>query len=260
MPEGLESTQQSHTHEVNFPRPQNLLSADLIRQYSPKSDWFASTEHSKSGPHGPSHLLRVFVLQETLSRLLLESGKIKPGQIDQDALRWAAVLHDVGRVSNLRSLNNTEVAAVTADRVLPLDIEQATKDKVKALILAHDKPYDSTLPYATELAILKDADSLDRVRFHKIPKSLPRVVRSKLGELDEGYLTMGESHDLVPFAESLYALSREDRIKGESDPAEAIIHAGQQVGIVARPDENLTDSALPSLPTLAIRPFSNEKL
>lgn len=247
MSEGLEVAPQSNVLEVNFPHPKNLLSADLVRQYSPQSDWFASAEHSRSGPHGPSHLMRVFVLQETLSRLMLESGKVKPEQIDQDALRWAAVLHDVGRVSNLRSLNNTEIAATTADRVLPPTISQETRDKVKALILAHDKPYDPALPYATELAILKDADALDRVRFHGIPKATPQIVKSRLGGLDERYLTTSESHRLVPFAESLYGLSREYRVKGESNPSEAIIRAGQKLGIVTRPEESQIDSVPPSL-------------
>jgi hypothetical protein len=227
-----ELMQGSTFREIDYPRPQELPTRELFSQYLPKTEWFTSPKREQSFYHGADHLMRVWVLQETLSRLLLESGKIQPGQIDQEALRWAAALHDIRRKGDILGGKHGKEGAEFAEQVMPATVSPKTREKIKQLISLHDETYDPNSSIATELAILKDADSLDRGRLEKhLPLATPRSMRRKFG-LDPRFLHFDESHQIVPLANELFRVSTYNEVQRKEDPGKAVLDAATQMQLL----------------------------
>jgi hypothetical protein len=188
----------------------NIPERSLFEICRPETSWFLRPDYIHD-IHGMNHEARVMVWAEILGRL--EKSK------HTDALRWAAATHDLRRKDNGTDAKHGKRAAkwvyendekfnfdpLTKKYVLYLDCWHATKDK--------DIP--KMLP---ELAIFKDADALDRVRFYG---------------LDTSYLRYEVSRTVLCYlAEQLYKIS-EDLYWDEGMPIwECVMEAGIRMGII----------------------------
>lgn len=130
----------------------------LLSRYEPKQAWF----HKDEKLHGVMHGTRVLILQELLARILIKKEGTK---LDFEALRWAASTHDVGRTygfaddmdHGMRSAEWIEINF--KDKVSPESF-----DTLKYIVSWHDANLMETPKMTLELAVLKDADGLDRER------------------------------------------------------------------------------------------------
>jgi hypothetical protein len=154
----------------------NLIGDDiniryLLAQYSPKEEWFLRPK----GIHGTDHSLRVFILQEVLAQLLIKEGL----KLNNEALRWAAITHDTQRKNDDFDPWHGERAAHWVKENLVSHIPQQSLEMVMYLNTWHNID-DKFIPDITiELAILKDADALDRVRMDDLDPNLLRHEASR---------------------------------------------------------------------------------
>ncbi len=148
--------------------------------------------------HGQAHVARVMVH----ALRLIEAT----GWEDEAARLWAAVyLHDLERTHDGRCHKHgaDAVARWRAQESLRLHIfsagiDQADREPVEIAVALHCQP-DSEMPSNDHaqwrlVALLKDADGLDRVR---------------LGDLDPKFLRLPESKTMVAFAQTLYDKTHE---------------------------------------------------
>lgn len=154
--------------------------------------------------HGQSHVARVMV---HALRLIEATGW------EEEAARlWAAVyLHDLERTHDGRCHRHGEdaVARWRTQETLRLHIfsagvDQADREAVELAVTLHCQP-DSEMPPKTHehwrlVALMKDADGLDRVR---------------LGDLDPKFLRLPESEAMIGFAQTLYDKTHEIIPEGE---------------------------------------------
>ena len=143
--------------------------------------------------HGQSHVARVMVH----ALRLIEAT----GCEDESARLWAAVyLHDLERTHDGRCQKHgaDAVARWRTQESLRLHIfsagiDQADRAPVELAVELHCKPNSEMPPKDHEhwrlVALLKDADGLDRVR---------------LGDLDPKMLRLPESKKMVEFAQQLF--------------------------------------------------------
>jgi hypothetical protein len=178
--------------------------------YRPDPSWYL---HAPGGIHGVGHAARVLLWANHLARRDLAAGLV----IDLEAVRWAAVLHDVRRQDDGRdAAHGTRAAAwirLHARTILPaLTTEQVAR---VAFAVEWHVPDDHAAPWLSpELRALKDADGLDRVR---------------LGDLDVRYLRTDAARARVRDAALLYRRSSDDG-RG-SDPWTAARAAGLRLGL-----------------------------
>jgi uncharacterized protein len=151
-----------------------------LDKYRPLPDWFA---HNPYGIHGIGHAARVFVWANLIGTQLLVSGN----SLSIEAIRWAAVLHDVGRLSDgIDKGHGTGSADWIAGHryILPVVLPDGVVDQVLYCCRWHDTA-DQSIPVMTpELMCLKDADALDRVRIHDLNPGLLRSEPAKLLVVD----------------------------------------------------------------------------
>ena len=154
--------------------------------------------------HGQSHVARVMVH----ALRLIEAT----GWDDESARLWAAVyLHDLERTHDGRC-HKHGVDAVARWRtqealrlhIFSAGIDQADREPVELAVELHCQP-DSEMPpkdheYWRLIALLKDADGLDRVRF---------------GDLDPKYLRLPESKQMIGFAQQLFDATEGKVTEGE---------------------------------------------
>lgn len=151
--------------------------ASALSRYLPDESWF---RFNPRGIHGAPHTTRVLVWADALAHAIAA-----PAAIRRDELRWAAALHDLGRVEDGKDPGH---GARSADWVLAnlaaLRSESAALDLlfVAELCRWHETPDQAIGRLSLELLILKDADALDRAR---------------LGDLDPSRLRLARSHALV---------------------------------------------------------------
>ena len=149
--------------------------------------------------HGQSHVARVMV---HALRLIEATGW------EHEAARlWAAVyLHDLERTHDGKCLRHGANAVARWEEQLPLrlhlmsgGIEEADYADIALAVELHCLPNSEEPPHDHPswplVALLKDADGLDRVR---------------LGDLDPSYLRLPQSLTMIEFAQQLY-----DRTDGE---------------------------------------------
>jgi hypothetical protein len=156
--------------------------------YEPAHLWFA---HNPFGIHGISHAARVFVWANVIGVRLRERGE----DLNLEALRWAAILHDVGRLSDGWDTGHGARSAewTTSHRnSLPVTFPDEFADIVRYCCTWHETS-DTAIPVMTaELKCLKDADGLDRVR---------------IDDLNPGYLRSEPARTLVDHAWGLYRVT-----------------------------------------------------
>lgn len=137
----------------------DLPARSLLEQYRPSPEWFLRPK-AITGLHGINHMARVLVLQEVMARLLLQDGHT----FDQEAMRWAAVTHDTRRADDWDDAPHGRRAAAWVCEHLQKLIPATSLETVAYLNRWH-VPSDDHAPAMTpELAVFKDADSIDRIR------------------------------------------------------------------------------------------------
>lgn len=154
-----------------------------LRRYVADEAWF---RFNPRGIHGVPHTTRVLVWAETLAEDL-----VGPSGLRREELRWAAAVHDVGRIDDwIDPGHGARSAAWVIDRLASERTETATLDLafVAELCRWHETADREIGRWSLELAILKDADALDRAR---------------LGDLDPARLRLARSHRLIAPAVSL---------------------------------------------------------
>lgn len=155
----------------------------LTEQYQPKEEWFIKPK----GIHGVGHAKRVLILQEVLAQLLCKEGL----KLNQEALRWSAITHDLGRLNDDDDPIHGKRSAEWVTQNLGDRIPTSSVSTVCYLNEWHCIA-DKWIPEMTsELAILKDADALDRVR---------------LGDFDSSKLRFDHTLKvMIPFAQDLFS-------------------------------------------------------
>lgn len=145
----------------------------------------------KSDLHGQAHVARVMV---HAMRLVAATGRNVHGP-----QLWASVfLHDLARTHDgLCHRHGADAAQRLRDepalqrRLAEAGLTAADYPAIEAAVTAHPAPKEVSRehPHWPLIALLKDADGLDRVR---------------LGDLDPRYLRHPESKGMVPFAQALF--------------------------------------------------------
>lgn len=170
---------------ANLGRSAGPAGAAVFDDHAPQPDWFAGDLH---GTHGFGHAARVLFWADVLARARLADGLA----VDIEVVRWAAVLHDSQRISDA---SDPEHGRRAADWVLetnhaPLWRLSTAARQAVAYCCEWHVPLDAEAPRMTpELVCLKDADSLDRVRF---------------GSLQRRFLRTPQAHRLVTAAQLLF--------------------------------------------------------
>ena len=154
-----------------------------LRPYLPDETWF---RFAPRGIHGAPHTARVLVWTETIADAI--AG---PNALRREELRWAAAVHDVGRMDDgIDRGHGARSAAWVMERLPAERPATAALDLgfIAQLCRWHEVPDREIAQLNLELVILKDADALDRCR---------------LGDLDPGRLRLAVSHSLIGAAEQL---------------------------------------------------------
>jgi hypothetical protein len=145
--------------------------------------------------HGQAHVGRVMI---HAFRLIDETGLA-----DEASRLWGAVyLHDLARthdgfdeVHGMHAVMRVNESSDLQERLVARGVQSDDPSMLLAVMmhcLPDDHPVYGGKPIWPLLAMLKDVNALDRVRF---------------GDLDPSYLRFAESKGMVKFAEDLYAQS-----------------------------------------------------
>ena len=130
--------------------------------YRPPAQCFLG---SSTGLHGLGHLARVLVWANQLALHMQEDGI----EVDREAVRWAATLHDVRRIADgPEPEHGTRCSSWLQNRDFePLIGVSSNRLARIAYCCYWHVPRDDMAPSMTpELICLKDADALDRVRLN----------------------------------------------------------------------------------------------
>jgi hypothetical protein len=143
-----------------------------VERYRPVGAWFA---HNPRGIHGIGHAGRVFVWANLIGGQLRAADG---GKTDVEVVRWAAVLHDVGRVSDGTDRGHGARSAqwIKKNRNrLPMEMDDGELEKLLYCCTMHDTPDKEIGELTEELRCLKDADGLDRVRINGLDPNFLRT-------------------------------------------------------------------------------------
>lgn len=174
--------------------------------------------------HGVPHMTRVFILQELICDRLEEQGTV----VNRHAIRWAASVHDVGRLDDGIDLEHGRRSAEWMRKNQPQSMSAEAVDIATYIVHWH-VPHDSDAPVmTTELKVLKDADGLDRVR---------------LGDLDESYLRTDAARNLVQTARQLCEASLPSQ-PSERESFTTVLSAAIRLGLVSNEEINMERSRL----------------
>ena len=145
----------------------------------------------RSDLHGQAHVARVMVHAMRLVEVT--------GQAEHGPRLWASVfLHDLARTHDgVCHRHGADAAQRLRDepdlqrRLAEAGLGEADYPAIEAAVTAHSAPKEVSRehPQWPLIALLKDADGLDRVR---------------LGDLDPRYLRNAEARTMVPFAQALF--------------------------------------------------------
>ncbi len=186
----------------------NLIPIELMLKFEPKQAWLSHD----SWLHGVDHMARVFVLQELICNRLEQQGE----SINREAIRWAAMAHDVGRLDDGIDPKHGERSAAWIKEHFSDQISPELLDMVTYIVHWHVPNDDEAPVMTTELAVLKDADGLDRVR---------------LGDFDASFLRTTAALELVDTAKRLYEESFVH--EGENGSFQTVLSAAINMGLVA---------------------------
>ncbi len=187
---------------------QHKISAELLRKFEPNNEWL----NHPSFDHGVGHLTRVFILQELICNLLDQQG----ASVDRNAVRYAAMAHDIGRVNDFEDPTHGRDSAKWMKDNLSNTLTPETLDTATYIVHWHSLSDSEAPVMTTELKVLKDADGLDRVR---------------LGDMNESYLRLGVSKSLIDTARMLFAASKQGNF-GEVETFEDVIKACRELGLI----------------------------
>lgn len=187
----------------------DAIREQLLYSFEPKQEWLSHNSYY----HGIGHMTRVFILQELICDQLERRGVV----VNRQATRWAASVHDVGRIDDGVDPEHGWQSAKwmtdnLADKMSPELLDMTT------YIVHWHVPPDSEAPVmTTELQALKDADALDRVR---------------LGDLNVSYLRTDAAKGLVDIAQQLYDLSRPKGTTDDRETFQTVLSAAKQLGLI----------------------------
>lgn len=187
--------------------------ASDLYPFRPKIEWLLR-EKLVSGIHGIMHMARVLILQEVLTELLITEGM----NLDRIALRWAAITHDVRRINDEIDESHGQRSAEWVKKNLRDVIPDSSLSKVVYINEWHAHSRKSTPKNLPELFVLKEADSLDRIRLGK-------------QYFNPRYLHYPVSKFLILPAEVLYKESTYN-IKQGTDLFTGVIEAAIKLGII----------------------------
>jgi HD superfamily phosphodiesterase len=194
-----------------MPKHLKPIPEQLIRDFEPQESWLAHD----SDIHGVGHMSRVFILQELICDLLERRGAV----VNREAVRWAAITHDVGRVDDGLDLEHGRRSAEWIKNNLHDRLSPELIDMVTYIVHWHVPPDEEAPVMTTELKILKDADGLDRVR---------------LGDLDTRYLRTSAALELISIARQLEEHSfPKDQSKNTKETFIDIVRAAKEIGVVS---------------------------
>jgi hypothetical protein len=185
------------------------LSGRGLDGYIPSREWFLADPF---GVHGVGHAARVLVWANAIANSLNRDGH----RVDLPVVRWAAVLHDTRRESDGVDEGHGRRAAAWVRRRCAQGLDTLADDQVDAVAycVQWHVPADGHAPLLTaELACLKDADSLDRVRF---------------GMLDARYLRTPPARVLVPVATALF---KDSQRRGRPASWDQVRAAAESLGL-----------------------------
>jgi hypothetical protein len=146
----------------------------LFDRYRPQPGWY---RHNPYGIHGLGHAARVLIWAEQVAEALQAEGT----PVEMEVVRWAAAVHDVGRIDDGRDRGHgersalwvLENAAQFAPALIPSQVERV------AYLCTWHVPDDTKAPaFTPELTCLKDADALDRVRIFDLDVRRLRTSRA----------------------------------------------------------------------------------
>lgn len=149
------------------------MTHSALLPYLPDESWF---RFNRRGIHGAPHTTRVLVWANAIGEALAA-----PAAIRREELRWAAALHDVGRVDDGKDPGHGARSAEWVLANLPtLRPETAALDLpfVSELCRWHETPDTHIERLSLEILILKDADALDRARLRDLDPSRLRFTCS----------------------------------------------------------------------------------
>ena len=184
------------------------ISEKLLRDFEPQQTWLMHDSYL----HGVDHMARVFILQELICDKLEAQGEA----VNREAIRWAAMTHDVGRINDDTDPDHGRRSAQWITDNLSDKMSPEMLDTVTYITHWHVPP-DAEVPVmTTELKVLKDADALDRVR---------------LGDLDPRYFRTSAAGTLIDVAKELY----QQYVRNQTDtPFIAAVKAARAIGAVER--------------------------
>jgi hypothetical protein len=180
-----------------------------LARYLPENDWFYRNPEGVRSIHGITHLARVLFWADFLASLTDE-----PLMLEE--LRWAAANHDIMRENDGRDPEHGKRSGRwLRDNLTSLRPETSSLDieAIRLLCQCHDSKRDEDRAPTRELAILRDADALDRMRF------------SHHGRTDAAYLRCPESALLIGVAED-FAWKRG---RPETPAIEEILQIGEEM-------------------------------
>jgi len=186
----------------------------LFERYRPDSAWFAMPSGT-SIYHGEGHATRVLVLSEITT--ILQQKQTPDFIVDQEAVRWAAVLHDSQRHSDdddiFHGMRASRFAAKLLQGQIPL------KTLLKVMKMCDEHVPDDTVESITnfpELALLKDPDAVDRARS---------------GDLDVNFLRLPVSRKLVLPGELFFQRSSHFELSGR-ESFNCVMDAAVELGLI----------------------------
>lgn len=147
------------------------IAVTTVRKYLAKTEWL----FHPSEIHGIDHMERVLRLQEFVADALEQDGVV----LNREALRWAAGFHDVARIDDGldsdHGRRSGEWIRANMQAVIPPEI----LEMVIHFVTCHNIEDDHIPNMTNELAVLKDADALDRVRINDLDPTRLRFAVSK---------------------------------------------------------------------------------
>jgi hypothetical protein len=185
-----------------------MVTSFILDPFRPQPAWY---RHDPYGIHGLAHAARVLVWVEQVGRAMAAAGE----PVDMTVARWAAAVHDVGRLDDGRDSGHGERSAewVRAHRDLLVPALDAGQVEQLAYVCTWHVPNDHLAPrFTPELTCLKDADGLDRVRIY---------------DLNPAKLRTPFARDQAAQADALFHAS----LAARGDPWEAVRTCALRIGL-----------------------------
>ncbi|MBI5044383.1 MAG: hypothetical protein HZC02_00455 [Candidatus Levybacteria bacterium] len=195
---------------------ENLPSHSFLLQYRPNKNWFY---YEYEGIHGMRHITRVLILQELLASL---TERARSMLLNREALRFAAITHDLRRQSDLADESHGQRAGIWIKEHLQDLCDSKTLEMTAELNTRHNDGIKLPFEEFPELALFKDADALDRCRFGE----------RSYTKLNERALRTEESKTLIIPAKAIYLLS-EAKVREGVDHFEAPLDAAAELGLIS---------------------------